>query len=227
MEVNMKLHLTLALPSVFVRGHRKVSMSRFVAFARSVIVLSVVACSSGDSRLPTTPPRFAQLELVPRVGEPLFGDWHRLNTAGEPATSEHLIWHFRIEANIWDGRFDKHPEPRLGFPNPPNGDFGIFTGVEKTTGFVCRPAFPFYPCQDVVAVVEGTTLYHPASGPLQVFEQQIVVRDASGHEVLWEYWISPGNFVCPWYRTFDAALASNPFPAHQDCIFPVAGVSGQ
>src|SRR2546421_283968 len=44
---------------------------------------------------------------------------------------------------------------------------------------------------------------------------------ASEHEVMWQYWISPGNFACPWYRTFDEALAANPFPTHGDCVFPV------
>jgi len=117
---------------------------------------------------------------------------------------------FFIERDTWAGRYDKHPEPGLGFRNPPDGTFGIFTGAEATS-FVCQPRFPFYPCQDVVQVVEGTTQYSPPSQPpFDVHEQQIVVRDASGHEVLWKYWVSPGDFVCPWYRDFAEALATNP-----------------
>ena len=41
-----------------------------------------------------------------------------------------------------------------------------------------------------------------------VHEQQIVVRYAGGHEVLWKYWVSPGDFVCHWYRDFAEALAT-------------------
>jgi len=117
---------------------------------------------------------------------------------------------FHVEGNTWAGRYDKHPEPGLGFRSPPDGTFGIFTGVDATN-FVCQPRFPFYPCQNVVEVVEGTTQYHPPDGPpFDVHEQQIVLRDASGHEVLWKYWVNPGNFLCPWYRDFEEALANNP-----------------
>jgi len=129
--------------------------------------------------------------------------------------------HFWMEADTWAGRYDKHPEPALGFPNPPDRTFGIFTGAIDPN-FVCQPTFPFYPCQDVVQVVEGTTTYHPPGRPpFEVLVQHIVVGESNGHEVMWQYWVSPGNFVCPWYRDFEEALAANPFPARQDCIFGV------
>jgi len=159
---------------------------------------------------------------APPVGQPLFGEWDRLNSIGSPpAASEHEVMHFGVEGNTWAGRYDKHPEPALGFANPPEGRYGVFIGAEATS-FVCQPAFPFYPCQNVLEVVEGTTRYYPPhQPPFDVRQQTIVVRDENGQEVMWQYWISPGNFACPWYRTFDEALAANPFPTHGDCVFPV------
>jgi hypothetical protein len=130
--------------------------------------------------------------------------------------------HFRAEGgNTWAGRYDKHPEPGLGFPNPPDGTYGVFMGADSTS-FVCQRTFPFYPCQNVVEVVEGTTRYYPPNQPpFDVHQQQIVVRNETGQEVMWQYWVSPGNFACPWYRTFDEALAANPSPARFDCVSPV------
>ena len=198
-------------------------MIRFVAVSGSVVLLfGAIACTSDYSRLPTVPPSLSQLQLAPPVGQALFGEWSRLNTGGNPSSSEHEVLRFWVEGNTWVGRYDKHPEPGLGFPNPPQGTFGVFTGAEATS-FVCQPTFPFYPCQNVVEVVEGTTQYNPPNQPpFEVLQQHIVVRNENGQEVMWQYWVSPGNFACPWYRTFDEALAANPFPAHGDCVFPVA-----
>jgi len=159
---------------------------------------------------------------TPPVGQPLFGEWHRLNSTGSPpAASEHEVMHFGVEGTTWAGRYDKHPEPALAFANPPEGRYGVFIGADAAS-FVCQPAFPFHPCQNVVEVAEGTTRYYPPhQPPFDVRQQTIVVRDENGQEVMWQYWISPGNFACPWYRTFDEALAANPFPTHGDCVFPV------
>ena len=203
---------------------RAITLARLVPRAFfSFILVSVVACTSDDSRLPTALPQF---QSTAPVEEPLFGIWHRIAAGGDAAHSEHTVWNFHIQGSTWVGRYDKRPEPGLGFRTPPEGDFGDFTGVDAAN-FVCQPAFPFYPCQDVVAVVEGTVHYQlPGVFSFEVLEQEIVLRDASGHEVLWEYWVQPGNFACPWYRTFDEALANNP-TFRQDCIFPIAGSSEQ
>jgi hypothetical protein len=192
-------------------------MTRLVTLPVSaVLLLSTVAYTSADSPV--------QIQLAPPVEQPLFDEWNRLNvgaTGGNPAIAEHEVMHFWVEGNTWAGRYDKHPEPGLGFPNPPDRTYGIFTGADATS-FVCHPTFPFYPCQNVVEVVEGTTRYYPPNRPpFEVHEQDIVLRDANGHEVMWLYWVNPGNFVCPWFRTFDEALAANPFPAHGDCVFQV------
>lgn len=188
-------------------------MSRFLAISAGV-VLFLGAQPSFPQLLPDPPPE-----------QPLFGEWSRLNTGpngGNPSIAEHEVMHFRVEGNTWAGRYDKHPEPGLGFPNPPDRTSGVFIGA-VANDFVCRPAFPFYPCQNVLQVIEGTTRYSPPTGlPFDVLEQHIVVRQENGQEVMWQYWVSPGNFACPWYRTFLEALDANPFPTHGDCIFPIA-----
>jgi hypothetical protein len=185
-------------------------MTKFVALSGSVVLfLCVLGWSS---------------ELASPVEEPLFGEWNRLNTrhpGGDPSNSEHEVMRFWVEAEAWSGRYEKHPEPALGFPNPPDGTFGIFTGA-LATNFVCQPTFPFYPCHDVVQVIEGTTRYSPAGRPpFDIRQQHIVVRERDGHEVMWQYFVSPGNFACPWYRAFEEALAATPLTAHGDCIFQV------
>ena len=183
-------------------------MTRFLVRSGSILVLlSTLAWS---------------LEVADPVEGPLFGEWHRLNppyTVGKP--SEHEVMQFWVEAKSWSGRYDKYPEPTLGFRDPPDGTSGIFTGA-VATNFVCQPTFPFYPCQNVVQVVEGTTRYSPPGrAPFDIHQQNIVVRERSGHEVMWQYFVTPGNFACPWYRDFQEALAANPSMAYGDCVFQV------
>jgi hypothetical protein len=36
--------------------------------------------------------------------------------------------------------------------------------------------------------------------------------------VLYNYWV--GQFVCPWFRSLDAAVAANPIPLPFDGTFP-------
>jgi hypothetical protein len=141
-------------------------------------------------------------ELAAPPEESLSGEWSRLNAppGGTPSASEHEIVHFWVEAKAWSGHYDKYPEPALGFSNPPDGTVGVFNGA-VAINFVCQPTFPFYPCQDVVQVVEGTMRYSPTGRPpYEVHQQNIVVRQDNGHEVMWQYFVSPGNFACPWYR---------------------------
>ena len=72
---------------------------------------------------------------TPPVGQPLFGEWHRLNSTGSPpAASEHEVMHFGVEGTTWAGRYDKHPEPALGFANPPEGRYGVFIGADAASG---------------------------------------------------------------------------------------------
>lgn len=192
------------------RGEKMKTTTLLAVSAAVILLLSTIACASDYSGPTGVQPSFSEFE------EALLGKWNRLN-----GPSEHEVMHFWVEENIWVGLYHKLPEPALGFP-PPDSTLGVFIGgVAKN--FVCQPTFPFYPCQNVVQVVEGTTRYTPPTGlPFEVLQQHIVVRQENGQEVMWEYWVSPGNFACPWFRTFLEALAANPFPTHGDCIFPVA-----
>jgi hypothetical protein len=142
-------------------------MSRLVGLSASIVfLLSLIGWS---------------LQLAPRVDEPVFGEWHRLNTrygGGNPSDSEHEVMHFWAEAAAWAGLYEKRAEPTLGFRNPPDGTVGIFAGAVAPK-FVCQPTFPFYLCQDVVQVVEGTTRYSPPGRPaFELRQQHIVVRAA-------------------------------------------------
>ena len=198
----------------------------YVGDGSLTFVVSVEKIGEGPSWRFNGPPAGMRvsMKVAPPVEEPLFGEWNRLNTrqaGGNPSNSEHEVMRFWVEAEAWSGRYEKHPEPTLGFPNPPDGTFGIFTGA-VATNFVCQPTFPFYPCQDVVQVIEGTTRYSPAGRPpFDIHQQHIVVRERNGHEVMWQYFVSPGNFACPWYRDFEEALAATRLTAHGDCIFQV------
>ena len=79
------------------------------------------------------------------------------------------------------------------------------------------------PGANVVQVVEGTmTFFQPSlHPPFPVLEDLAVTQTSSGQR-LYNYWVN--QFVCPWFRTFDEAVAANPLPlpfngtwAAQDC----------
>jgi len=160
----------------------------------------------------------------------LFGTWHRLNPRFDisPLISpEHEVLRFHIQADMWVGRYDKMPEETLGFENPPEGTFGRFTGFElPLNAFTCASAFPFNCPSDVAFVVEGSITFAPPSGVSFTVQQQLIVTNAG---TLYVFWVDPGNFICPWFRTFEEALSRNPFPLPfngvdqpvQDCIFSV------
>lgn len=76
-------------------------------------------------------------DLVPSDEAPLFGMWNRLN-----ANVEHEVIHFWVEGSTWAGRYDKHPEPGLGFPNPPEGTSGDFRGSTLQT-LCASPRSPY------------------------------------------------------------------------------------
>ena len=57
-------------------------------------------------------------------------------------------------------------------------------------------------------VLRGVAVFLPDGGrPFTVGQEYIITRDA-GQTRLFVHWID--LFVCPWYRTFDEALAANP-----------------
>jgi hypothetical protein len=155
------------------------------------------------------------------VGSPLAGEWHRLNPSDPP---EHEL--LRCVENSgaqpgttsdnWMCRYSKAPEPTLGFGW--NNNYGFLSGRDITSSWSCPDWFPEGICGNVVTVVEGTMNFvdpDTHQPPFSVLEDLVVVRSPTGDR-LFNYWVD--QFVCPWFRTFDAALAANPIPPAQDCV---------
>jgi hypothetical protein len=130
--------------------------------------------------------------------------WHRLNP-GNPPEHERFSC---LEGATWSCRYDKLPEPKLGFAW--DSTRGTFSGTDTTGEWVCPEWFTSDPCDAADTVISGVgTFYFPrVSGSFSV-DQQLLV---SNNGRLWLYWVD--LFVCPWYPTFDEALNSDP-----SCVF--------
>ena len=157
----------------------------------------------------------------------LSGMWHRLNpqqSQSNPAPEhERLTCHrsdgLPFEALPWACRYDKLPEPALNLAW--NTTRGRFRGADVTTSWICPSWFPANVCQNVAQVVEGDFVFTPAGGGQFTVLQDLVVTQAGADQRLYDYWVN--LFVCPWFRTFDEALAANPFPLPFDRVNGPAG----
>lgn len=125
--------------------------------------------------------------------------WHRLNVHSDPAEHERFGC---LAGEVWRCHYDKLPEPTLGLDWDQTR--GTFWGTETTSDWSCPAWFPADACASADTVVSGvgTFVFPRASGSFSV-DQQLLVSDDGG---LWVYWTD--LFVCPWYPTFDEALAS-------------------
>jgi hypothetical protein len=174
-----------------------------------------VGCESGDGV--TGASADVRTAEAPPSQSPLFGAWHRLGVA--PTTPEHVVLHVRRLRDTWVARFDKRPEPTLGFETPPARDFGTFEGSEiGASDIICLGDFLFDCPGDVVVAVEGTGTFTSVDPPFEdalVVPIQLLVIDG---DRLWFTWLFPEinpeapNVSCPWFRSFEEALAANPFP---------------
>jgi hypothetical protein len=54
-------------------------------------------------------------------------------------------------------------------------------------------------------------VFRNADGSTFAALQELIVTSGGGTQVLWVRWVRFG-FACPWFPTFDQALAANPFP---------------
>ena len=122
------------------------------------------------------------------------GEWHRNNyNAGEE------ILTCREGASSWTCTY------RI-----PDGT-GWFSGTNITDSWTCPAWFPGEICDNVEAVYHGRFLFVPAGsageGPPAVISQDFVITDVDGQAVLQLYWVD--RFVCPWYRTHEAAYAAD------------------
>lgn len=155
----------------------------------------------------------------------LVGVWDRLNPdQGNPAPEHEVL---RCGGNLaWHCIYDKHPEPRLNFEQPPDATFGQFHGEDITSSWTC-PTWFGDRCDETVFVVGGVMHYQYPDGSYSDVNQDLVMLDQDGEQVLYAYWVD-FSFACPWYRSFDQALLANPFTLpfngtdwpEVDCIWP-------
>jgi hypothetical protein len=92
---------------------------------------------------------------------------------------------------------------------------GWFSGPNVSASWTCPEWFPSTICDNVTAVYHGRAVYVPdgaSPGPAAVVSQDYVITEVDGQPVLQLYWVD--QFVCPWYRTFEEALA-----ADYNCVF--------
>jgi hypothetical protein len=162
----------------------------------------------------------------------LTGEWNRLSSAPDKPAPEHERLMCMQSSNggaggssldDWRCRYNKVPESSLNFFWDQNQ--GFLQGHDVTATWSCPAWFPAAACANVNQVVEGTmTFFQPSlHPPFPVLEDLIVSQTPTG-QVLYIAWVN--QFVCPWYRTWDDALAANPFPLPfngtdrppQDCV---------
>jgi len=160
--------------------------------------------------------------IAPDSTRALAGMWHRLNpqqSQSNPAPEhETMTCHRRTDnqALPWDCRYSKIPEPDLNFAW--NTTTGRFAGADVTSSWACPGWFPPSVCGNVVHVAEGNFVFYPAAGGSFTAFLDLVVAQIGGEQTLYAYWVD--SFACPWFRSFDEALAANPFP------LPFDGVNG-
>jgi hypothetical protein len=135
-------------------------------------------------------------------------EWHRLN----PDQSNPAPEHERLtclQGRGWSCHYDKVPEPGVNFHW--DTTVGDFNGGDVTKSWTCPDWFPADICQSVTQVARGTTVFRQADGSTFAALQELIVTSGGGTQVLWVRWVRFG-FACPWFPTFDQALAANPFP---------------
>ena len=152
---------------------------------------------------------------IPATGNPgIAGKWDRLNPGVPP---EHEVMRCGRNAD-WYCTYDKHPEPGLGFVNPPNSTFGRFRGEDITSEWTCPGWFGSDICDNTTFVASGVMGFDLFDGGELIVNEELILVENEGSQILYVYWVD--QFVCPWYRTFDEALAANPVP------LPFNGVDG-
>lgn len=133
-------------------------------------------------------------------------EWHRLSGDRSNAAPEHERLQC-VESVTWTCLYAKIPEPGLNFQW--NAQQETFTGALTPRGqWTCPTWFPSIICANVDRVAEGVGTWGPP-GNFSI-RQDLVVTKIGNQERMYNYWV--GRFVAPWYRTFNEALAANPFP---------------
>jgi hypothetical protein len=147
-------------------------------------------------------------------------EWHRLNS-DHSHPPEHELFQC-VEGSTWTCRYTKVPEPTLNFQW--TNQQGTFIGSPTQEGqWTCPSWFPSTICANASRVAQGIRSFEPVS--TAIIRDDLIVTKTGNHEQMYEYWV--GQHVCPWYQTFDEALAANPFPLPfngtnwpaLDCVF--------
>ncbi len=138
------------------------------------------------------------------------GKWDRLNPDQSNPTPEHEVLRCGGNATRWNCIYDKQPEPRLGFENPPDSTFGEFRGESITPEWTCPSWFPQTICDSTTFVAGGVMSFRLSDGSNLTVDQELILTENQGDQVLYVYWVD--QFACPWYRGLSEALAANPFP---------------
>jgi hypothetical protein len=152
-----------------------------------------------------------------------FSLWHRLNPNAPgfaPPAHERLAC--LNGSSFWVCRYDQPAEPSLNlYAEPVTGQF---IGRDITSSWTCPAWFPSAICANVTQVAGGTVRYFPAHRPSVEVAEDLVFTGTGNNRRLHVYWVN--QFVCPWFPTFEEALAANPIPLPfngtdwpaQDCI---------
>ena len=141
---------------------------------------------------------------------PLNGFWHRLNTYS--TLPQHQVIECRGLEN-WTCIFFDQAEPELGFEH--TDLTGQFNG-KVISEWDCPSWFPPAICDNVAFVVSGKTSFK-SSALNWVSEIEYIITEVNGQQILYEYWVD--RFTCPWFPTFEEALAANPSPYSLDCVY--------
>jgi hypothetical protein len=151
------------------------------------------------------------------AARPATSTWHRLNPDQSNPAPEHERLRCR-EAAVWVCRYDKVPEPGLNFSW--NRTTAHFVGRDITARWAC-PAW-FTECAAVTRVVQGVSKIRPeGERPFRLRLDYVFLDDKR------LFLLVPDALACPWFGSFERALAANPFPLPfngvdwpaSDCLF--------
>ena len=172
---------------------------RLVTGALAVVILAIgigaalrLPIGPGSSSTPAPP---SPIGSDVASAAPTIGAWHRNNyNAGEEKLA-----------------CDEGPDIWTCDYTVPDGT-GSFIGQVVTESWTCPAWFPGTICDNVTAVYRGYfAIDEPPDGQAtetpEIVRQEYVITSVGGQPVLQLYWVD--RFVCPWYRTMEAALAAD------------------
>jgi len=139
------------------------------------------------------------------------GLWHRLNVDPASSTAQHQVYECE-EGEGWTCVLSVQPEAELGFGA--SQDLGFFEG-KVIPEWNCTSWLPEAICRSAIAVIGGASLFEGPGSSVRLDIEHIVV-EIRGNQVLYE--VLDDRFACPWFRSFDEALAANPVPYIIDCL---------